>query len=306
MVTYNKWWSGLHGIFRFILPSDLVAWSFPSPLTIIIILILALSARCLFPVFSYRRSIKYSCTMPILNFMGDFKYNQTNQLIGTGYYNALALPAFDEGIFDNGSFRIDYKDVTIDVSELKLMIFSQGKTTFKTPSFMGFIVVCDFNNFNLELGGRNIIVTNPDKALDKLLLEDELKLLDLSNNLKLPTHLYSTLEENFTKPIFTNLAKVIDDASVIINKNNDFDSNNLFDDKIINRLTRFLPPTDEVTINKSIQLATIENKVFLMIPFNRELFAKSSIFTSSYKQEDIHLILSTINMIYNIIDVIKK
>jgi hypothetical protein len=300
MSGYNKWWAETSFIFKFLLPSELIIWNFPSPFIIVIILLLILGFRCLFPIFSYRKSIKLFCTLPVFNFMGKCKFNETNIVSTSDYYKALILPIFDEAIFSKGNFELIYKHVVINISELKLMLTSQQNVIFKTPSFIGFMVVCDFKDFNHDIT-NNIIVTNIyDGFKEKL---DNYHQIELKNNFSEQISFFNFHPENYNNSLINNIALDISNYSSIINKHN----NNIisWDDKLFNRLMRFIPPIEGIIIDKTMQCSFFDNKVYFMMPFNREIFDKNSLFKPSTNIDDIHLMLASIKMIYSVIDKIK-
>jgi hypothetical protein len=287
---------------RIFLPSKLVLWNFPSPIFISIILSLFLLIRSILPIFSYKRdSLKNQVIIPLLKYTGDFVFRDKNILLETNFHQALIFPKFDLADFDKGCYFFNYKNVEIAISELSLLLEIMDVHNFKTPIFKGLLVACDFKDKKIELSGKTIIVTNLNDSFKAKIQQQKLENVMIDKSA-----IFSDTTNNLDHHKILELADILRKNSEIINELNDYNQEFILDEIIINKYNRYIPAEAGLINDKTLECAILDNTIYFMIPFNRDLFARSSVFTKPDYQRDIDLVLATISMIKSSIDSILK
>jgi hypothetical protein len=298
MDQYQNWYLMKNWFFRIFLPSKLVWWNFPSPTFISAILLLILFTRLMLPIFSYKRgSFKNKIIMPLLKYTGDFVFTDKNTLLESNFHQALDFPKFDLADFDKACYSLDYKNTRITICELSLLSEIIEIHNFKTPIFKGILAACDFKDKKIELDGKTIIVTNLNDSLKEKIDQQKLENIIIDK-----ATIFSNIAQNLSDKKILNLADILKKNSDVINELNDYDQELIWDEIIANKYNRYIPPEAGHINDKTIECAILDNVLYFMIPFNRDLFAKNSVFTKCDYRKDIDLVLQSINMIKSSID----
>jgi hypothetical protein len=298
MNNYHDWYLMRNWFFRIFLPSKLVLFNFPSPIIISGVLLLILLVRIILVIVSYNRgSFKNQIIMPLLKYSGNFIFTEENILLKSNFHQGLVFPNFDLANLDTGCYFLDYKNIEVIISEFSILSEIKDIHTFKTPTFKGILVACNFKDIKIELNGKIIIVININDSLKEKINQQELKNIIVDK-----ATIYSDIEQNLSDKKLLNLANILNKNSSIINELNDYAQELMLDEIIINKYKRYIPAEAESINDKILQCAILDNVVYLMIPFNRDIFAKSSVFSKTDSQKDIDLVLASINMIKSSID----
>lgn len=297
MTSYTEWWHGLPRWIQIIAPSKLIIWPFPNPIGLELLLLFSISIYLLISLLKTRVPIKEKVLLPIYQYMGDFFYTSTNTIENSSFYNALILPSHDQVMFKNGSIIGNYPDATIEIAETSIVINDQdSKFKPSTPIFKGLLVVVSFPH-EISIKGHHIFTSSLPNWLEKLLAKEQ-KLFKYGYSGI--SELYSSDIEEVKKIDPSDLLATLDEITKIVSNNNRLENTTYLDDKIISFLKRQKPLYYIENIDKLIQCAIYEQKLFIIVPSNRELLLTQSIFdpNSNKYYEDIHIILATVYLTF--------
>ncbi|AIL64625.1 hypothetical protein NOVO_01100 [Rickettsiales bacterium Ac37b] len=297
MASYTIWWYGLPKWIQIIFPSKLVIWSFPHPLTLELLILFFISLYLFVSLLRTRVSIKEKILLPIYEYMGDFFYSTQNSIQNEIFYNALILPSHDQISFSNGSIIANYPDARIEIVETSLLI-QDPDSRFKpsTPTFIGLLIAVNFPK-GISIKGHHLFTSSVPNWLTQLLAkEQKLSKYGYSGT----SELYSSDIEEIKKIDPNGLLNTIDEIAKIVASNNRNKKAFYLDDKIVSFLKRKKSISLLENIDKLIQCAIYEQKLFIMIPSNKELLLTQSIFDhdSNKYNQDIHIILATLYLTF--------
>ena len=309
MINYHHWWQELPRWLKWVLPSKLIIWNFPRPYSWLIILSLFQIYKLVKPVIKYRNKVNSDLLYLITKFNGgkiedaklksEVDFIDYNYLLKNNLLKDLILPKYDRSMHDKRSMFLQIDDVKCYYSKLELLNYLKKKVLFSDVVFRGLAVVIDIktNLFNQQ----HIISANSTAKMANFMNNQDYNVSSSENIM-----IWHRDENIENLQLISDLADITQHFSKIINEHNKFSNDVRLDDLIANRIKRKLPFNKDVIIDKNIQLIVNPENTILLIPTNRTLFARKSIFESVINNDDVHLSLAVNSYVCDIVSKLKQ
>ncbi|MFV9875507.1 MAG: hypothetical protein AB8U25_02640 [Rickettsiales endosymbiont of Dermacentor nuttalli] len=293
--SYTIWWKGLPRWIQIISPSKLIIWSFPNPLVLEFLILFCIIFYLFISLLRTRTSIKEKILLPIYGYMGDFFYTPNTFIENLDFYNALMLPSHDQVLFEDGSIIANYPDANIEIVETSLIIHDQdSRLKPNTPTFIGLLIAVNFPK-DIPIKGHHVFTSTLPEWLENLFAkEKKLSRYGYSGI----SELYSSNIEEIKKIDPNGLLNTLDEIAKIVANNNK--NTSYIDYGIISLLKRKKTLHPIKNIDTLIQCAIYEQKLFIILPTNRELLLTQSIFdnNSNIYNQDMHIILAAVYLTF--------
>lgn len=241
---------------------------------IALLIIAALIFWSSIPVTQYKSCVKATIFPNIFSFFGnDYQYSEVSPLAVRSLKPSKIIPYFESEETED-YVKGSYANVGIELMETELTkTKGSGKDRRTVTVFRGIFILFDMNK---SFSGKTII--KKDLGIIGNWLQDKFNALE---------------NVHLEDPVFEKQFEVY--------SNDQVEARYLLTTSFMERLLKL----SELFQSSSIQCSFYNNKLLLMIPSELNRFETSSIFYPATFVEDIRTILSQMNLIFQVIDVLK-
>lgn len=296
MLLYNSWWAGLAKSYQFILPAKLIIWSFPPPTILVTIILVLILINCLIIILKYPNSLNDQLKLIICCFKADFKYQNSNY--DPQFLNQLLLKHYLLEV-QKDNIVTTYKNIQLNLSEFKILAQEKLINGFsiKRIKLNGLLITADLSNF-LKNQFTTITKNKTKVVISPKIFDDLVSYNKYKNEINIETNQQGSANIKLLEKI----------AELIYSSSNNLPSNQnrSIDEKLLDYLNHSSYSADDSNTASFIQCIIHDQQLMLIVNHSVGLFEKQSLFKPLIQLTDIRCLLMTIELMFNLIDIILE
>ncbi len=308
--SYGSWYGNLNGFISFFLPSKVIFLPFPSAAVFFILASLLSLLWMILPALRFNNTNiskqKAHIIIKLVHFIFPNIQEKTVNLYDhcdmNFFYENAILPAFDE-VEDCEICNFENDGFGFNLFETKLFK-TYEKSKINLVSFQGLVMKI-----------TQIKASEAPKKSSAILFalseEEEKKELDFSSfkEVKTENGIKIFNDAELVKP---GMTEILAKYNKIFNEHNDVAKYG-FDQRIFNHLNRKYNINDKslreyghFIMNSNSQIILQDDIFYIMIPVNREIFAKKSVNQTYYREDDLKIFLAAASLSSEFIKCLKN